>query len=764
MSQVGDTRLGEVCQPLQPAASTLSRSASLPGSTAPGQRDRPPEGSPPACPDVPQPGYPSNTGQAEASQPKWNEIYSLNPSVDQAEIERWGHKAFHEGSYYYQPLHDLWCKLSTYVSNFISATGPIKCMWHLLDDKTKGRLISFCPISPKIIEDGKKGCSHLMLAWVWRILYDNLLSPDCTDKWSSEEWAHLGSFQQSLQKGGLPDESNAFTHAYHAAKFWSVRMAYMRFGPHSSAERLEKVILDEILPVMKLRNHPENQVELSDSESGSEPDIDPKTGLHSELDKLLSRVARTAVELDLWILASGKNVRVDFRDPETGNVSGFPYKPDYMIPENNLIRTSAQPAVGAPVDLVVEPLLRSFGERATISCKQPGFVDFYRSAFGNHHKRTGTSKMWVVVDHFDEYKGGEESTALGGGFSGAKAAFLDSMSCADWECFCAVCGGPLRNVSYFIDDDEGSPRPGMDAYDPNVFLTRPEYPELEWLDDIRALGENPKTGASSSVWLSGPASVGVDGNVRFDLDKDSDPALLDLPGAGDMQAYCLEGRDPWCAPFHVKCHEVLRRFLGVESLDKEVLNQIFKSLGSRDEWATCLGIDYGDIAGHRTRDWFPLRNHEYLVSDPIDIEWLARFYKKFPLRKEGDGEPGGDYNTQGDPFSTLPPDILSLLVLSIPTMDGVFKARMASPAIANVPLSQSFWKSRIVPDMPWLWDMPTPSDEQRSSVDWSRVYKELFWGSQRNKTLGLCNRRRIWTQMCPQFGTRYASITEAKNQ
>lgn len=126
MSQVGDTRLGEVCQPLQPAASTLSRSASLPGSTAPGQRDRPPEGSPPACPAVPQPGYPSNTGQAEASQPKWNEIYSLNPSVDQAEIERWGHKAFHEGSYYYQPLHDLWCKLSTYVNNFISATGPIK--------------------------------------------------------------------------------------------------------------------------------------------------------------------------------------------------------------------------------------------------------------------------------------------------------------------------------------------------------------------------------------------------------------------------------------------------------------------------------------------------------------------------------------------------------------------------------------------------------------------------------------------------------------
>lgn len=49
---------------------------------------------------------------------------------------------------------------------------------------------------------------------------------------------------------------------------WSVHMAYMRFGPHTSVERLEKLILDEFLPMMKLRIHPENQVELSDGESG----------------------------------------------------------------------------------------------------------------------------------------------------------------------------------------------------------------------------------------------------------------------------------------------------------------------------------------------------------------------------------------------------------------------------------------------------------------------------------------------------------------
>ncbi|VUC28186.1 unnamed protein product [Clonostachys rosea] len=338
------------------------------------------------------------------------------------------------------------------------------------------------------------------------------------------------------------------------------------------------------------------------------------------------------------------------------------------------------------------------------------------------------------------------------------------MSCADWECFCTICGGPLRNVSYFIDDDEGSPRPGLDAYDPSVFLTRPDYPELEWLDDIRALGENLETSAPSTVWLSGPASVGVDGDVRFDVGKDSDPALLDLPGAGYAQAYCLEGRDPWCAPFHVKCHEVLRRFLGLESLDREVLNEMFKSLASRDEFATCLKMDYGDITEHRTRDWFPLRHHEYLVSDPIDIEWLARFYEKFPLRRKGDEELGGVYNTRGDPFSKLPSDILSLLALSIPTMEGVFEARVASPALANVPLSQSFWRARILQDMPWLWDLPISTDEQRLLVDWSRVYRELFWGSQRNRTLGLCNRRRIWTQTCPQLGKQYASITEARNK
>jgi hypothetical protein len=181
MSQVGHTQLSEVCKPLQPAASTLPSSASLLGSISPGQWDNPPADSLPVSPDVPQPGYPSYSSQVEAAQLELDEIYSLDPSVDQAEIKRWDHKAFLEGSYYHQPLHDLWCKLSVYVNNFISASAPIKCMWHLLDDKTKGELISFCPLSPRIIEDGNKGCHHLMLAWVWRILYDNLLSPDCTD-------------------------------------------------------------------------------------------------------------------------------------------------------------------------------------------------------------------------------------------------------------------------------------------------------------------------------------------------------------------------------------------------------------------------------------------------------------------------------------------------------------------------------------------------------------------------------------------------------
>ncbi|CAG9951828.1 unnamed protein product, partial [Clonostachys rosea f. rosea IK726] len=325
-----------------------------------------------------------------------------------------------------------------------------------------------------------------MLAWVWRILYDNLLSPDCTDKWSTEGWAHLGSFHQSLRKGGLPDESNAFTHAYHAAKFWSVRMAYMRFGPHTSVERLEKVILDEFLPMMKLRNHPENQIELTDSESASEPDIDPETGLYSKVNELLSKVTQTAVDMDLWILASGKNVRVDFRDPETGKVSGFPYKPDSMSPLNNLIRTSARPAIGAPVDLVVEPLLRSFGERATISCEKPGFVDFYPSAFGMHHKCTEMSKMWVVVDHFDEYEAAKSPQ------------LLDSMSCADWGVFLrhlrrASTGRELFHPTT-MNTDRALARTRIAQMSS---LTRPEYPELEWLADIRALGENPETSAPS---------------------------------------------------------------------------------------------------------------------------------------------------------------------------------------------------------------------------------------------------------------------------
>lgn len=59
-----------------------------------------------------------------------------------------------------------------------------------------------------------------------------------------------------------------------------------------------------------------------------------------------------------------------------------------------------------------------------------------------------------------------------------------------WDVYCALCGGPIRRVRWDADDSPHA------AYDREVFANS-EDPGLEWLEDIRLIGENPFTASDS---------------------------------------------------------------------------------------------------------------------------------------------------------------------------------------------------------------------------------------------------------------------------
>ena len=110
-----------------------------------------------------------------------------------------------------------------------------------------------------------------------------------------------------------------------------------------------------------------------------------------------------------------------------------------------------------------------------------------------------------------------------------------------------------------------------------------------------------------------------------------------------------------------------------------------------------------------------------------------------------------------DPFTCLPPEILGMILIRLPSAD-VCHLRLASAAVAGISsppsLSQSFWKSRFTADFEMAFffpDSPRPAHHPKV-VDWRALYA-LIQTSLGGGPLaeGLQNRRRIWNCLAHVF-------------
>ena len=126
-----------------------------------------------------------------------------------------------------------------------------------------------------------------------------------------------------------------------------------------------------------------------------------------------------------------------------------------------------------------------------------------------------------------------------------------------------------------------------------------------------------------------------------------------------------------------------------------------------------------------------------------------------------------------NPFTRLAKEITCEILLHLPYQDV---RNFILSGASNLKLSQlqSFWKRKILIDMPWLWELPNLEGRQ----DWRKLYHELrrqsiasthpmvsqestYAGaasvaSPRDPTLvlGLANRRRVWNA-CSQLAQLY---------
>ena len=238
------------------------------------------------------------------------------------------------------------------------------------------------------------------------------------------------------------------------------------------------------------------------------------------------------------------------------------------------------------------------------------------------------------------------------------------------------------------------------------------------------------------------------------------------------QSYSWESDITVAIPFHAACREVLCRYVGIKvsEMDKDVLYETLTSLSNGDESNSLEKVNYGEITEEMGQYWEPKLGYEHLVSHPITDEALQAFCWNLPMlaetKRQASEEKKASCATEGDPFSRLANEVLTLILNNLGDMRTVYCAKEASPAFRNVELTNGWWKNHIMPHMPWLWDFQANADTTDvGQVDWKYVYRRLWFGSsgpnRRGETFyGLRNRRRIWNTTCPAIAESYASAAK----
>ncbi|GES63296.1 F-box domain protein [Aspergillus terreus] len=334
-----------------------------------------------------------------------------------------------------------------------------------------------------------------------------------------------------------------------------------------------------------------------------------------------------------------------------------------------------------------------------------------------------------------------------------------------WAVFCAICGGPFSSQ---VDMDcEGTDER---AYRFDIL----EDCNLEWLDELRALGMNPDATGSDKSFLTGSGRYfdcgGIEVVAGNQLAVEDNIALLDMNipypknEVVPMVAYhdFAETGEPHVFPFHSVCYEILRRCISLREpgeIRGHLLYRVFEQAnGGR---YVRLQLDYGDPDPPAEQVWEIFRGQEILVVNPVAIPELELEIRhiKCLLDMETDLINEMELHKE-DIFCRLPIELRHEIFKHL-RPESILALKAASRAMHTTLIPRSMWEAKLVDTYPWLWEMLEISVFQSQKVE-EKASKLLVackehsesTGESYDYILGLANRRRIWG-VCEQIRCRY---------
>ncbi|CAI7671438.1 unnamed protein product [Penicillium pancosmium] len=317
-----------------------------------------------------------------------------------------------------------------------------------------------------------------------------------------------------------------------------------------------------------------------------------------------------------------------------------------------------------------------------------------------------------------------------------------------WAIFCAICGGPFSSE---VDID---PESTDECYRGEVLRDF----NLEWLDDLCALGINPDAPGDDKSFLTGIGDAYDYGVVEV--------AMGDVQNNAPMIAYhdhagIGASHEPHVFPFHPICYkDILQRCIRQgksKQIRRDVLFDVFEDLNG-GRYAR-LQLIYGEPEPPAEQVWYSNKGQEVLVANPVKIPQLDADLDI--IMKSQDKKAGQDQNPQGeDVFNRLPPDLRHEVFKLLP-VGAILALKAASWVMHTAALPREFWKDRLRSEMPWLWEIhdfdlfeSQELEDKASKLLLNIPVKSQYASKNDDYILGLANRRRIWG-VCEQIQSRY---------
>ncbi|KAM5349915.1 hypothetical protein ACJ41O_006420 [Fusarium nematophilum] len=338
-----------------------------------------------------------------------------------------------------------------------------------------------------------------------------------------------------------------------------------------------------------------------------------------------------------------------------------------------------------------------------------------------------------------------------------------------WDAYCAICGVVTTEIYWPEEGEEEEEY----TYDPSIISRE----DSKWITHVRLLTQDVDSGKYGNLTMP-VANQNLQTECLCRSIHFTPPATFWDYGAFNYpkedgecthMTYGMDSDLSAAFPVHDACADQLARVLAPETLDLETLYETFKLCSHGSDSTSFLNLDYDGVEACMDQYWLVMRGTEDYVTSPSpspqQLEWYRAVVDHLPERLDKTPAIVDGYNPQNDPFCKLQPELL-LHVMSYMTMTESTRWREASRPVASLPVMNSFWKSKIHADMPWLYDFSEPKDKPVALVDWEALYKALYraaYTGSIHKQEKLTSRRRIW-KVCSQILKVYRQELESKEK